>query len=133
MGWGARATGGRRFIEKDAPWCGHCKRLQREWTEASKSMSELYSDVALAKVDLTRNENVGLQRQFAIRGYPSIKIFKDGDPLPYEYHGPHQNSSGIVHNLVEVREKLVRRERERDGGHQDQDQDFRESEGEAEG
>ncbi|XP_010191923.1 PREDICTED: protein disulfide-isomerase, partial [Mesitornis unicolor] len=54
-----------------APWCGHCKALAPE-------------EIRLAKVDAT--EESELAQQFGVRGYPTIKFFKNGDKAaPKEY------------------------------------------------
>jgi len=70
------------LVEFYAPWCGHCKRLAPEFAEASK---ELFGKVALAKVDCIQ-EKV-LCEEFAIKGFPTLKIFRDDPNSGTEYAG----------------------------------------------
>lgn len=54
----------------------------------------------LAKIDVNANANKSVGKKFSIRGYPTIKIFKDGTPM--EYKGP-RDAEGMVSFLSALR------------------------------
>ncbi|XP_072546385.1 protein disulfide-isomerase A6-like [Salminus brasiliensis] len=72
------------MVEFFAPWCGHCKRLEPEWTAAATEVKDqTKGKVKLGAVDATVHQ--GLASRFGIRGFPTIKIFSKGeDPEDYE-------------------------------------------------
>jgi protein disulfide-isomerase-like protein len=66
----ASATG--ILVEFYAPWCGHCKNLAPIW---DKLATQLKDRVPVAKVDCTVEQR--LQQEQGIRGFPTIKLFRD--------------------------------------------------------
>jgi protein disulfide-isomerase A1 len=67
------------LVEFYAPWCGHCKNLAPEWSKAATKLEG--GNVPLAKVDATESEK--LAKQYEIKGFPTIKYFKNGKPSDY--------------------------------------------------
>eukprot|EP01116_Phalansterium_solitarium_P009011 TRINITY_DN22_c0_g2_i1.p1 TRINITY_DN22_c0_g2~~TRINITY_DN22_c0_g2_i1.p1 ORF type:complete len:312 (-),score=109.31 TRINITY_DN22_c0_g2_i1:521-1360(-) len=68
------------LIKFYAPWCGHCKNLAPTW---DKLAAEAAGKFNVAKVDCTVEKEVGTR--FGIRGYPTVKLIKDGKQ--YDYRG----------------------------------------------
>jgi protein disulfide isomerase len=69
------------LMEFYAPWCGHCKKLAPEWEAAA---TQLKGKAVIAKIDATAEP--ANAAKFEIRGYPSIKVFRDGK-LSGDYEG----------------------------------------------
>ena len=71
-------------------WCGWCIRLQNEVFRTPEFIAWAKEKVVLVELDFPRKtpqsnelkaQNNQLQQFFAIRGYPSVRIVKAGEPV----------------------------------------------------
>ena len=71
------------LLEFYAPWSGHCKALAPKWDQLAEELKDV-KGLVIAKVDATANEIEGV----SIRGFPTIKFFKNGAKRsPVDYSG----------------------------------------------
>jgi protein disulfide-isomerase A1 len=69
------------LVEFYAPWCGHCKHLAPEYETAATELKA--SGLHIAKVDADDAQNRPLASRFEIRGFPTLKLFRNGKPSEY--------------------------------------------------
>lgn len=72
-----------------APWCGHCQAMAEDFKSAA---SELKGKAVLADVDATVEEE--LAKKYNIDGFPTLKVFADGEVLT-DYNGGRDKESMI--------------------------------------
>ncbi|KAK2659474.1 hypothetical protein Ddye_006007 [Dipteronia dyeriana] len=82
-------------VEFYAPWCGHCKKLAPEYEKAASILSSHDPQIVLAKVDANEEVNKALASEHEVKGFPTLKIFRDGGNAVQEYKGPRE-ADGIV-------------------------------------
>jgi len=69
------------LVEFFAPWCGHCKRLEPEYEKAAADLKS--HNIAIAKVNADAEHNKPLANTYGIKGFPTIKLFRNGVPTDY--------------------------------------------------
>ncbi|GMH17161.1 hypothetical protein Nepgr_019002 [Nepenthes gracilis] len=82
-------------VEFYAPWCGHCKKLAPEYENAASLLSIDDPHIALAKVHASDELNKELASDYEVRGFPTLKILRNGGKAVQDYKGP-CDADGIV-------------------------------------
>ena len=66
------------FVDFFAPWCPHCVHLKPVWDELGKKSQNIMN---IATIDCTQNGEAC--NAYGIRGFPTLKLFKNGVPADY--------------------------------------------------
>lgn len=66
-----------------------------QYEKAASILSSHDPPIVLAKVDASNETNRELANEFEIKGFPTIKILRDGGKAAQEYKGPRE-AEGIV-------------------------------------
>lgn len=74
--------------------CGHCKRLKPEYAKAAEDLVRNDPPVTLVKVDCTEAGKETCNKH-SVRGYPTLKIFRNGE-FSQEYKGPREANGMLI-------------------------------------
>ncbi|XP_068642454.1 uncharacterized protein [Aristolochia californica] len=87
-------TGGEMGRPCNFPNGGHCKNLAPEYEKAASILSSHDPPIDLAKVDANEETNKELARLYDVKGFPSLKILRNGGKTIDDSKGP-RDSDGI--------------------------------------
>jgi protein disulfide-isomerase A6 len=71
-------SGKNGMIKFFQPWCGHCTAMKPAWDEVAESVND---SAFLADVNCSDQEE--LCQANDVKGYPTIKVYKDGEVSDY--------------------------------------------------
>lgn len=77
-----------------APWCGFCKKLKPDYSEAATELKKAQSPRVIAAINVDNSENYGLRVQYNISGYPTLLYFRSG-AVQFNYGGEYTKDSLI--------------------------------------
>ncbi len=70
------------MLDVYTPTCPHCKALAPEFLKAAKQAQASRKAYAFVKIDA--RDNPGLGSKYQITGFPTLKLFVNGNPIDYE-------------------------------------------------
>ena len=62
------------LVQFYAPWCGHCQQLAPTWKKVGDKIGH---QLTVGKLDCTEHQS--LAQRYGIRGFPTIKFFRNGE------------------------------------------------------
>ncbi|CAH0561883.1 unnamed protein product [Brassicogethes aeneus] len=90
------------IVEFFAPWCGHCKSLVPEYQKAANALKGI---VKVGAVDADQHKDLG--GRFAVKGFPTIKIFGANKNKPEDYNGA-RTAEGLVDGALAAAKKKAK-------------------------
>ncbi|XP_068666502.1 protein disulfide-isomerase-like [Aristolochia californica] len=91
-------TGGEMGRPCNFPNGGHCKNLAPQYEKAASVLSSHDPPVALAKADANEEKNKELASLYDVKGFPTLKILRNGGKTIDDSNGP-RDSDGIIASL----------------------------------
>lgn len=84
------------FVMYYANWCGHCKRTKPEF---QKLIEEYNGNVKVMMVDCEDQQNKELVQSQGIKGFPTIRMYKNGLSGNYQEYSGDRTYSNFVEYL----------------------------------
>jgi protein disulfide-isomerase-like protein len=77
---------GKQLVLFYADWCGHCKKIKPVWDETADEINDKDKNKKMLKVNCGggSEKEKEIMEKYNIDGYPTIILFTNGKPSPYE-------------------------------------------------
>ena len=89
-----------------APWCGHCQKMVPEYQKLAQLTQD--NDVIIGKVNA--EEEKTLAEKFKVEGFPTIKLFVEGNAIDYKDTRTAQTMVQWMKEVMETQIKEISRE-----------------------
>lgn len=94
------------FVKFYAPWCGHCKNMAPAYAQLAQHFHQDGSKVKIAKLDATVHKQFA--EQFGIEGFPTIKLFINGQPIDYNGERSKDAMTAFINKKVNQGTKIIK-------------------------
>lgn len=94
------------FVKFYAPWCGHCKKMAPDYKELGAKFNVEGSKIKIAKVDSTVHKE--FSGKFGIEGFPTLKLFVNGEPIDYSGERTKEAISTFIANKIKTEINIVK-------------------------
>lgn len=88
-----------------ASWGGHCKHMAPAYEEAASYLKISHPRIKLARIDAAEHEE--FNAKYEIHGYPTLKVFRNGDlNSPTNYEGQ-RSASGLMAEIARLARPVI--------------------------
>ena len=95
------------LIKFYAPWCGHCKKMANDWKKVALNYNKPDSKVIIAEADCTEKEAKKVCTGEKIKGFPTIKQFKNAKETDYKGGRTFNSVKNYVDGQIIGKENLM--------------------------
>jgi len=85
------------LVQFYAPWCGHCQQMAPTWSALGSSPR--LKGVMVGKLDCTAHQAVA--QKFGIRGFPTVKFFRNGRGIDYDGARTEEKIAAFAHAMLQ--------------------------------